>query len=187
MILIIYAHPKTGGHCPTILDETISYLKKEKKDYKVLDLYEMGYDAILHEEEHYTRGNKDISQHNRMIQKMISDAELLIFIYPVWWFSVPAVLKGFFDRILTPGFAFTYKLGAPIGLLRKKALVMHTTGGPSVFYNFTGNLPKKNIRTILKFCGIKAKVHSIGSSTKFDERREDMVRQETADLIKKYI
>jgi len=86
---------------------------------------------------------------------------------------MPAILKGFFDRVITPRFAFKYEGLIPKGLLKgKKAIVFFTTGGPTPFYKLTGNQPKRNITMILKFCAIKTKVYQFGSAKKLTKDRK---------------
>ena len=159
IVPIIYAHPNTGGHCAEILKNVKKILNRKKIGFKVYDLYSMRYDPVLHETEHYTVGRRKVSKENRLFQKMITESDTMIFIYPIWWGHMPAILKGFFDRVFTSGFAFRYEHGRPIGLLNgKKAIIFTTSGGPKLFYTLTFNLPKRMICTfILKFCGIRSR------------------------------
>jgi NAD(P)H dehydrogenase (quinone) len=177
--LIIYAHPETKGHCSAILEEVTANLKQKSADFEVIDLYKIKYDPILHEEELYTSENHNVSKENKIFQEKISAAEHLIFIYPVWWADMPAILKGFFDRILTSGFAYKYVNGMPKGLLNgKTATAFITSGAPAfVIKFFLGNRPAKIIRQdIMKFCGIKAKVVQIGRCTKLDDKKAAEIR-----------
>ena len=177
--LIIYAHPSTPGYCPTILKEVETKLKSTNEEYELLDLYKMNYNPILSEKEHYTAGFYDISKKNKVIQKKILDAKNLIFIYPVWWGSMPAILKGFFDRILTSHYAFQYsKNGSRVnGLLKgRNATVFITSGGPKIFTLLAS--PAFVIKfNILKFCGIKSKINIIGKCRKFDEARVPEIKK----------
>ena len=178
--LIIYAHPDTGGHCAAILDEVTEELKKRKQDFELLDLYKMKYDPILHENEHYTRGNQDVSKQNKDIQKKISGSKHLIFIYPVWWGSMPAILKGFFDRVFVSGYAFRYKGLKLNQLLRgRKAAVFITKGAPlALAYLVQGNRPQDLIKKdILGFCGIRAKVLQLGNATRWSESKRPKIRK----------
>lgn len=168
--LIIYAHPATKGHCSTILGE----VKKRLKDYELIDLYKLKYDPVMHENEHYTSGNYEVSKQNKKFQKMISGADKLIFIYPVWWASMPAILKGFVDKVFTSHYAFKYVKGIPRGLLKgKKAAVFMSMGGPKwVTRLFLGNRAAKIMKKdILRFCGISSKVFQIGKATKLDQKQ----------------
>lgn len=178
--LIFYAHPDTGGHSFEILQEAEKKLKDNKVSYKLYDLYRMNYDPILNEKELYTSGGKEVSDVNVKIQKEISKAENLVFIYPIWWGGMPAILKGFFDRILTSGFAFRYVTGklAPEKLLKgKKATVFLSSGGPKIYYTIFGNRAKKNIaRDILAFCGIQTKVLQLFNAGKLKESKTSKIQ-----------
>ncbi len=173
--LIIYSHPQTLGFCSCILKNVERNLKDKNIEYEIIDLYKINYDAILRENEHYTSGNKKISELNKKIQQKIIETNRLIFIFPIWWGNMPAILKGFFDKILTPGFGFKYsKYGIPIKLLKnKKAVIITTSGGPKIYYIFTKNFIKHNVqKNILWLCGIKSKFYQIYSARKLNKKKE---------------
>jgi NAD(P)H dehydrogenase (quinone) len=186
--LIVYAHPKTKGHNTVVLGEVEKSLKRKRVAYEVLDLYKMKYDPVMHEREHYTAGNYSVSAENRKIQKRIKQSDKLIFIYPIWWYSMPAILKGFFDRVLTSRFAFRYTSKVPVGLLPdKEALVFFTTGGPRIFYTFTGNTPRRMIKRMLGFCGIKTKVCHIGGCMKLNAKKSRAIRKKVRKKMEKWL
>jgi putative NADPH-quinone reductase len=92
----------------------------------------------------------------------ILQADHLVLIFPIWWGSMPALMKGFFDRILLPGFAFEYQEKSPFPpkLLKGKTSEIITTMDTPVWYYkwVLGNLGIKLLRnSILGFCGIKNK------------------------------
>jgi len=164
---LLNAHPDVEGHCSLIRSEVETLFKSKNVDYELLDLYKMGYDPLLHENELYTAARKDVSKQNAEFQGKISKTDKLIFIYPVWWASMPAILKGFFDRVLVSRFAFQYNdMGFPVRLLKgKKAVVFISSGAPKWLYFFIGSRPAKIIKKdILGFCGIKAKVFQVGGA-----------------------
>ena len=176
--LIVYAHPKTEGFCSFFVKVVVEYLKNQDIDFKILDLYESGFDPVLKADEHYTSGNRLVSDEVKEIQQKISEASHLIFIYPVWWASMPAVLKGFLDRVFVPHFAFSYsRKGAlkwlPVGLLKeKKALVLMSLGSPHVLYTLLGNPPKRMIKTLgLGFFGMKICVRQVFDARNLSEKR----------------
>jgi len=183
--LVVYAHPATGGHCNFILEEIKKNLVSRNIRFEVIDLYKIKYDPVLHEEEHYASGNRKVSPQNRKFQEKIKNSDMLVFVYPVWWASMPAILKGFLDRIFTPGFAFRYEEGIPKKLLNgKRALVFFTTGGPTIYYKLLVNTPKKVIKNkTLEFFGIKTKVVQFGSSIKLDDKKKKIM----AGKVKKEI
>jgi NAD(P)H dehydrogenase (quinone) len=171
--LIIYAHPETKSHCSVILEE----VQKRLDHFEVLDLYKIGYNPILGESELYTSGNSDVDKQTKIIQEKIKQADHLVFIYPVWWGTMPAILKGFFEKVLTPGFAYKFENKMPKKLLDKQATVLMTLGGPKIYSLITGNLPKKHIKkSILGFCGIKAKVYQLFNCNDFNDKKSEEIK-----------
>jgi NAD(P)H dehydrogenase (quinone) len=178
-ILIIYAHPNKDGFCGEILKNVI----KNVKNCEILDLYAMNYNPILQNEEHFTSGHYEVSKENKKIQEKIKNCDKFIFIYPTWWQNMPAILKGFIDRIFTPKFAYKYEGNFPKGLLSGKALVFTTTGAPKIYsLLFKCNRSLKVLtKDTLSFCGIKSKGYVIGSANHIDEKR----KEELSKLVKK--
>lgn len=87
-------------------------------------------------------------------------AEHISLVYPIWWGSVPALLKGFLDRVLLPGFAFKYQPGKkyPQPLLSgKTAHLLLTMDTPPWYFRWVYRAPglQQISRTTLAFCGIK--------------------------------
>jgi len=172
--LIVYAHPNTCCFCPKILEVVKRRLNQTKQSYELIDLYALKFNPVLPEKEHYTAGNHKIGADVKKFQEQIKIADHLIFIYPIWWGSMPAILKGWFDRVLTPGFAFEYESGLPKRLLKnKKATIFTTSGGPRAYYFLTRHCNQKLIkRDILWFCGIKSLVYQIYSARKLTLEQE---------------
>lgn len=187
--LVIYAHPQTDGYSPTILQEVTRELRGQKEEFEILDLYEMNYDPILHAMEHYTAGNKLSSEQNREIQAKIKAADHLIFIYPNWWGSMPAILKGFIDRVFVKGFAFDYKAnGMPVKLLKnKKVLTFISHGGPWIYHFFTGNKAAKIMKNIIcGYCGMRAKIVNFYSANKLDDAARLKINKCVQKSIKRF-
>ncbi|HII16462.1 TPA: NAD(P)H-dependent oxidoreductase [Candidatus Woesearchaeota archaeon] len=178
--LIIYAHPDVAGHCSLIRDEVLSQLGEKKIAYDFVDLYKEQFDPVLHENELYTAGNRDVSPQAKRYQELIAGTDKIIFIYPVWWNSTPAILKGFFDKVLTSGFAFKFrKSGIPVAFLTgKKAALFVTSGSPTLFYKlFLGDRGVKVVaRDTLGFCGIKAREFHVGSARKVKKSHNEQSR-----------
>jgi len=172
-ILIIYAHPHRKGHCGAILSSLETKLKNEK--YEVLDLYKMKFNPMLKEYELLSsKYRKKVSKDVSDIQKKISASDRLIFIHPVWWYSMPAIMKGFYDRILTSGYAFKYKkvffglakTSVPF-LKGKKAAYFITSGSRKSFFLFVPYLWSVGFivkGTLNFFCGIKTKIFHYGNA-----------------------
>ena len=159
--LIIYAHPWDGSYGHAILESAKSGLTKAGTPFEVIDLHAEGFNPIMTGPELacYSKGlSKDpkVAEY----QKKIEAATSLIIIHPVWWTSMPAILKGFFDKVLLKGWA--YETG-PMGSLKgkianiEKAVVISTMNAPGWYYRFLmGNVLKHElINGCLKTCGIR--------------------------------
>tara|TARA_Y100000034_G_C6737671_1_gene327150 strand:+ start:59 stop:628 length:570 start_codon:yes stop_codon:yes gene_type:complete len=183
-VLIVYAHPGSEGYCPMVLQQTVAKLNDKNIEFEVLNLYEMKYDPVLYPEELYTKKPFEISKQNLEIQRKIKEVEKFIFIYPVWWGTMPAILKGFFEKVFTPGFAFNFKGGVPIKLLKGKAVVINTRGSPKVATWFLGDTANKHIaKDILGFFGITTKTLSLYGATSL----KDSKIEELSKLVDKAI
>lgn len=164
-ILIIFAHPDNKNSTNAkVLRKFIEGLDKEKHTYEVLDLYELKFNPLLSDELLERKVNPDVLWYQEKIKK----ADMLVFISPTWWYGEPAILKGFFDRVLTSRFAFVYgkifSFTYPKRLLKgKKAIYIKTMNSPWWWYWFgMGNWMARNVvRGTLAFCGLKVKVYRI--------------------------
>ncbi len=184
-MLIIYAHPNKEGHCGYILKKIQRELDNDKKNYEILNLYKINFNPILKNEEHYTSGRRKVTEKIGEFQDKIRNNKKFIIIYPTWWNSTPAILKGFFDRVLTMGFAFKYENKIPRGLLQGKVAVITTTGGPIIFEKFfAGNRSLKTvINDTLNFCGLKSKGFMIGSARELTEKQKDKIDKKIKRLF----
>jgi NAD(P)H dehydrogenase (quinone) len=184
-MLIIYAHPNKEGHCGEVLQQSIDCLEAEEISYELLDLYEMGFDPVMPQKEHYTSGGKDVDLTIEKLQKLFKQHERFLFIYPTWWNNVPAILKGVLDRVFTNHFAFEYRNKIPVGLLNGKAAVITTTGAPRPFGKVLMRDRSLSVVTkdTLKFCGIKPKGYIIGSCTEYNDKQKQKIEKAVARAL----
>lgn len=150
-ILIINGHPLKNSLNNSLADV---YEKEAKKFHNIkrINVRELKF-------------NRDFTSYDAKLEKDILDsqtkikwAEHIVIFTPVWWGNTPALLKAFFDRTLTSGFAYKYKGNFPVGLLKNKsARVIYTQGAPFIFsWLFFSDVFWKTIKKcVLKFCGIK--------------------------------
>lgn len=125
--LIIYAHPNPKSLNHAILGAVQECLKESGAEIRLHDLYSMGFNPVLGADE---LANRDaIAPDIAAMQADIVWADTLIFIYPIWWMDRPAILKGWFDRCFSNGFAFSTKGGWKGLLGPRKAIVLQTAGG----------------------------------------------------------
>jgi NAD(P)H dehydrogenase (quinone) len=93
-------------------------------------------------------------------QEAIRWAEHLVFVYPIWWGTIPALLKGFIERVFTEGFAVKFRDDSPWWdrlLKGRSARLIVTMNTPSFIYRWMFGRPGHNTmkKTILEFCGVK--------------------------------
>ena len=110
-------------------------------------------------------------------------AEGLVFIYPLWWLTPPAILKGWFDVVLNQGVAFESSQQGNVGLLKhKKAQVLITAGASEEYFVESDSLEmsyKPLTEFTLGFCGIKNVSHKIHHNifSKTDEERANLLNE----------
>ena len=164
-VFIVFAHPEERSFNAALKDVAIATLEKAGHKVVVSDLYRMNFhaaagagDFIKPENINYlkiqaeqTNAFKEGSyaEDLKAEMKKFEEADLVIFNFPLWWFSLPAILKGWVDRVFAMGFAYgagkgVYENGAFPG---KKAMLSFTTGGPQVAYGKTGK--NGDLETIL--------------------------------------
>ena len=156
-ILIIVAHPKKESFSFAMANTYKENAQKKGDNVELLDLY-----RDTHQQPFFTYNKANtltIDNAMQYYQSKITKADEIVFIFPYWWGSFPAILKNFFDWNLSKDFAFTYVNSRPKGLLTGKTTkVFTTTGAPKFIYTITGaNRRLKNMmkEQIIEFCGMK--------------------------------
>lgn len=154
-ILIIYAHPNRNSFCGSILKEVQKNLAT-RHSIKLIDLYADDFDPRLTFNENNRRRDLAKEPETQTYRDLISWADHLIFIFPIWWGGMPGILKGFIDRVFVSGFAFHYEGLFPIGHLKgRTAWVITTHDTPSFALPFLPDYGKTLKKFILRNCGIK--------------------------------
>ncbi|MED1787944.1 NAD(P)H-dependent oxidoreductase [Brevibacillus laterosporus] len=112
-----------------------------------------------------------------LAQQLISWADHLVFVYPIWWGAPPALLKGFLDRVFMPGYAFSYKKGSslPQQLLKgRSARLIVTMDSPYWYYSLVQGKPGHRMmkKSTLQFCGISpVKITTLSQVGKADDEK----------------
>jgi NAD(P)H dehydrogenase (quinone) len=111
-VYIVYAHPARASFSRDVLAAFSRGLHDAGHTYEVGDLYEMGFEPEMDEAQYCREVGLDpdapVPDDVRREQEKIGRAGALAFIFPLWWSDVPAKLKGWFDRVLTYGYAYFY-------------------------------------------------------------------------------
>lgn len=182
-VLIIYSHPNPKSSNHAIKEEVISLLKSRGIDYQVRDLYELGFNPVLSAKDFESFNSGKVPEDIQREQEFIRDSNLLIFIYPIWWTGMPAILKGYIDRVFSYGFAYAEVNGELVGLLKdKKAVIINTLGASKEDYVGMGMeecLKKTTDVGIFNFCGIEVLKHIFLYAVPYvsDEGRKAMLEE----------
>ncbi len=164
--LIIGCHPYNGSFAAGVTKNITDILKSKGETVTLIDLIADGFNPVMDQEDLklWTEGRyKDslVGRYKAELQK----ADVLIFPFPIWWGIMPAVLKGFVDKVFLPGFAYTYgQNGEIIGLMAgKRAVVITTMQTPSaVFKEHYGDpVTGAFIKDTLNTCGITVDKHFV--------------------------
>jgi len=177
-ILYVYAHPNPSSFNGMLKQHALDLFTKLKPNVKLSDLYADNFKAIadwndfnsdeveinsqyfLAQQDAYK--NKQLSVDINLELTKIAWADHIIFQFPLWWFSTPAILKGWLDRVLVKGFAYDSGKIFNDGLLKgKTASLVVTTQSPESAYQ-TNGLHQATIEAFLhhihhtlRFVGIK--------------------------------
>lgn len=121
-IAVLYAYPNDNGYNHAILNSVMQGLEDNpaRHSVTVVDLYKENFDPVLRFDENHLRRNLNIDPDTERYRRIITDADLLVFIYPIWWSGMPAILKGFIDRVFSKGFAYVYRECFPRGCSRAR-------------------------------------------------------------------
>ena len=180
-VSVILAHPRKGSFNHAIAEVAMKTLASEGHEVIFHDLYSERFPAILPATE-ISRGAtlpKIISRHC----KEISSAEGIIIVHPNWWGQPPAILKGWIDRVLRPGVAYTFAEGNSgdgelIGLLKANVIVVFNTSDTprerelSTYGDPLETLWKNNM---LISCGVKSyyrKTFGVIVTSTLEQRKE---------------
>jgi putative NADPH-quinone reductase len=155
--LIIQGHPSRDSLCYALADSYEAGARSTSGEVRRVNLCDLKFDPILH---FGNRGEQVLEPDLLKVQQDIAWAEHLVFVYPNWWGSMPALLKGFFDRTFLPGFAYKYRTNSSLWdklLTGRTAQLLVTMDTPGWYYRWIWNRPGHNQmkHTILGFCGIR--------------------------------
>jgi putative NADPH-quinone reductase len=146
-VLLIYAHPLSDSYAATLRDTVVAALRAGSHTVDLCDLYQEGFDPVLSAQER--RDYRNTSENTRAVSRHVDrlrQAEGVVFVFPSWWYGMPAILKGYFDRVWVPGVAFEFGPQAIRPLLRSIRMfgVVTTTGAPMWFTRiYMGNPSRK--------------------------------------------
>lgn len=160
--IIVYCHPYPHSFNHAILEAVCDNLKTKKVDFRIIDLYAEDFDPVYSKEEltlYHEGGTVD-----PLVKKylaLLKGADTIIFITPIWWNSIPGMLKGFIDKVMKEGENLSHtisKRGVKGGLTNiKHCYVLTTSTSPTLYIKYlNGNAVQRIfIKQTLKQLGFR--------------------------------
>lgn len=104
---IVFAHPWDKSFNKKVLDTITHSLDENGDDITLIDLYEDDFNPVMCEEELsiYSQG-QSLDPLVYKYLKILNECEKIIFIFPIWWYDMPAIMRGFFDKVMLTGHAY---------------------------------------------------------------------------------
>ncbi|RYZ89907.1 MAG: flavodoxin family protein [Proteobacteria bacterium] len=179
-IVIIYGHPDKESYCYSLGRAYMQGAMSTGAEVKEVVVTDLEFNPNL---KYGFRKPTPFEPDLLEVRETINWADHLVWVYPLWWGSVPALLKGFIDRMFIPGFAFNPQKGSRLWdsyLKGKSSRIIYSYNNEiwytSLFLKVDGAF---TIKTMLKYCGVKPiKVTSIGRiRLSEDEFREKWLKK----------
>lgn len=184
-IFILLGHSDCESLSGFLADSYEAGAREVGHDIRRVNICDLKFDPILH------KGYKEIQELEPdlvMVQENIKWANHIVILYPNWWGSMPAILKGLFDRMILPGFGFNFKDGKHLKHLSgRSARVVVTMDIMPKFFGVS-RTAKTVKNSILKFCGINpVRISEIGPVKEVVEEKKEEWGKTFADFGKRAI
>lgn len=158
-ILIVYGHHRRESYC---YEHVKAYRNgAEASGAHVEEIIMCDLDMPYFLDDTKLKAGEKFADDVYKAQELITKADHLVFVFPLWWYNMPAKLKSFMEQVFVSGFAFKYKDGGKIVqwdkyLTGKTAHIITTMDSPTWYYKRILNEPaSRSLRLSLNFCGVK--------------------------------
>jgi NAD(P)H dehydrogenase (quinone) len=186
--LIIYAHPNPESLNSFLKQTLAEHLWDTGHEVVIRDLYELNFNSVLSLEDMQGQRMGKVSDDVKQEQEYIFWADHITFIYPIWWTGMPAIMKGFIDRVFSYGFAYRYDQGVQKGLLTgKQTTIINTHGKSKAEYEGIGMdkaLSLTSDKGVFTYCGLEINQHFFFD--KADRPAPERIENWASEIISTY-
>ena len=130
-VLVVFAHPKQESFNRSVLNVAVDELKAAGHEVKVADLYAEGFQSAMIEEDFAQFNEQPMPEAVKREQARVEWSDAIVFVFPYWWWSMPAILKGWFDRVFTYGWAWLNPAKPELSPLAPRRVLVLTSAGAS--------------------------------------------------------
>lgn len=153
--LVIYCNPNPNSYCAALRDAAVRGLVAAGHEVNVVDLYAENFTPVISPAEHraYIDKSPIIDDTVARYAAYLRESEVLVFVYPTWWATLPAMLKGWIERVFVPGigFGFDSRGKTEPGLRHIKRIVgVSTYGSPRLYVRAINDGGRRAIRRSLR-------------------------------------
>jgi putative NADPH-quinone reductase len=154
-VVVVLAHPNSDSLSHAIAERACAGLRTAGHEVHLLDLYALGFRAAMSLEDHVAYHGEHpaidpmVARHAALVQQ----AQALVFVYPTWWSSMPAMLKGWLERVMVPGVAFVFGKNGKVrpGLTNVRHIVgISVYGSPRAYVRLVNDNGRRTITRALR-------------------------------------
>jgi len=181
-ILILQGHPNKNSFVHALSQKYAEGARSKGHDVELINLIDLKFDPVLHNGYHSSQ-QQELEADLLMMQEKIIACDHFVVAFPMWWASLPSLLKAFFERTFLPGYAFQYtKNKLPSKLLKgRSARYIMTMDSPAFYYRLFLGAPGFSIikKSILQFCGFSPIKRTVfyGVRKASDQKRMDWLEK----------
>jgi NAD(P)H dehydrogenase (quinone) len=172
-VLVVLCHPSRSSFCGSVFDRYAVGLADAGHTFEVADLYREGFDPVFRASDYAQFEGGDMPPEILAEQARVDRCDALAFIAPVWWLGLPAMLKGWFDRVWSNGWAYEFANNPEGSLLPPRPFAFLFTAGGSrltyLQYRYDSALDTILRVGVLGWCGVSESTIAILHDTGFDE------------------
>ena len=167
-VVVVLAHPNSDSFTHAIAERASAGLRGAGHDVQVLDLYALDFRAAMSRDDHvaYHSGHPAIDPMVADHGALILRAQALVFVYPTWWSSLPAILKGWLERVMVPGVAFVFNEKGKVrpGLSNIRRIVgISTYGSPRLYVRLINDNGRRTLMRALRLnTGLRTRTSWLG-------------------------
>lgn len=164
-VLMVVAHPNPDSFCHAIAAGAAAGARSAGHEVTVIDLYADGFAAAMSAEERraYHSAQPIVDPMVAASVELVRQCQAIVFVYPTWWSTLPAILKGWLDRVLVPGVGIVFDERGKVrpGLGNVRHLVgISTYGSPKLYVKAVNDNGRRTIgRAVRMSTGWRTRSH----------------------------
>jgi NAD(P)H dehydrogenase (quinone) len=185
-VLVVFAHPRRASFTGDVLDRVVAGLGAAGHEVEVADLYREDFQPVFRDADYAQFEGRTLGEDILREQARVERNDALVLVFPIWWWSFPAMLKGWFDRVWSNGWAYEFANNPNGSLLapRPFGLIACAASSREVYERrgYEDMLSRQVEVGTLGFCGVSASRLVIFNDVGWDEDRQVRHLAEAGEL-----